>query len=104
MRRRQALSLLAASPALAQAQGATKKPPLPPMSAASAAAITELAGDIDLMREILAALHPGLLRYNAQIPIDTTMTSIKRSFAGAPDLTQRFLVLSRFLEMLKCGH
>jgi hypothetical protein len=74
------------------------------MSAASAAAITELAGDIDLMREILAALHPGLLRYNAQIQIDTTMTSIKRSFAGAQDLTQRFLVLSRFLAMLKCGH
>jgi Peptidase family S41 len=108
MRRRQALSLLAAGPALAQAQGAAKKPPAPPppppMSAASAAAITELAGDIDLMSETLAALHPGLLRYNAQIQIDTTMTSIKRSFGSAPDLTQRYLVLSRFLAMLKCGH
>jgi hypothetical protein len=107
MQRRQALSLLAASPALAQAQSAAKKPPPPPpppMSAASAAAITELAGDIDLMAEALAALHPGLLRYNAQIQIDTTMTSIKRSFGSAPDLTQRFLVLSRFLAMLKCGH
>ncbi len=107
MRRRQALEFLAASPVLAQAQGTAKKPsapPTPPMSAASAAAITELGGDIDLMAETLAALHPGLLRYNAQIQIDTTMTSIKRSFGGAPDLTQRFLVLSRFLAMLKCGH
>ena len=107
MQRRQALSLFAASPMLAQAQGAAKKPPAPPpppMSAASAAAITELAGDVNLIAETLATLHPGLLRYNAQIQIDATMTSLKRSFAGAPDLTQRFLVLSRFLSMLKCGH
>ncbi len=103
MQRRQALSFFAASPLLAQAQGAAKKPP-PPMSAASAAAAMELAGDVDLMAETLTALHPGLLRYNAQIQIDTTMTSIRRSFAGAPDLTQRYLVLSRFLAMLKCGH
>jgi Peptidase family S41 len=104
MRRRQALSLFAASPLLAQAQSATKKPPAPPMSAASAAAMTELAGDVDLIAEALTTLHPGLLRYNAQIQIDATMTSLKRSFAGAPDLTQRYLVLSRFLAMLKCGH
>jgi Peptidase family S41 len=105
MQRRQALSLFAASPLLAQAQGAAKRPPPPPpMSAASAAAIAELAGDVDLIAETLSTLHPGLLRYNAQIQIDATMTSLKRSFAGAPDLTQRFLVLSRFLAMLKCGH
>ena len=58
----------------------------------------------NVIAETLSTLHPGLLRYNAQIQIDTTMTSIKRSFAGAPDLTQRFFVLSRFLAMLKCGH
>jgi hypothetical protein len=104
MRRRQALSLFAASPLWAQAQGAAKKPPAPPMSAASAAAVTELASDVDLIAETLTTLHPGLLRYNAQIQIDATMTSLKRSFAGAPDLTQRYLVLSRFLAMLKCGH
>ena len=107
MQRRQALSLFTASPMLAQAQGAAKKPPAPPppppMSAASAATIAELAGDVNLIAETLATLHPGLLRYNAQIQIDATMTSLKRSFAGAPDLTQRFLVLSRFLSMLKCG-
>jgi hypothetical protein len=82
MRRRQALGFFAASPVLAQAQNAVKKPPAPPappMSAASAAAIAELASDMDLMAETLATLHPGLLRYNAQIQIDTTMTSIWRS-------------------------
>ena len=37
--------------------------------------VAELAADVDLMAETMATLHPGLLRYNAQIQIDTTMTS-----------------------------
>jgi Peptidase family S41 len=102
MKRRQALALLASSPAWAQT---TKKkaPPQPPPSAAALAAAAELNADIDLAREILSALHPGLLRYNSQLQIDAGTTSLKRGFAGAPDLAQRYLVLSRFLATLKCG-
>ncbi len=103
MKRRHAVSWLAAAPMLSRAQ--TKpKTPVPPPSAASAAAVAGLGADIDLVREILAALHPGLLRYNSQLQIDASMVSLKRGFASAPDLTQRYLVLSRFLAMLKCGH
>ena len=103
MDRRHALTLIAAAPALSQAQNKPKAP-LPPPSAASAAAAASLGADIDLTREILAALHPGLLRYNSPLQIDASMGSLKRSFASAPNLTQRYLVLSRFLAMLKCGH
>ncbi len=100
------MSLIAAMPALSSHAQPKKpaKPLTPPPSAASAAAAVELAGDIDLTREILATLHPGLLRYNSPLQIDATMASVKRSFAGAPDLAQRYLVLSRFLATLKCGH
>ncbi len=101
------MSLIAAVPALSShAQPKQPAKPLapPPPSAASAAAAVELAGDVDLTREILATLHPGLLRYNSPLQIDATMASVKRSFAGAPDLAQRYLVLSRFLATLKCGH
>ncbi len=99
------MTLFAAAPALAGAQQKRPvKPPLPPPTAASAAATADLSADIDLTREILAALHPGLLRYNSQMQIDAVMASLKRSFASAPDLTQRYLVLSRFLATLKCGH
>ena len=103
MKRRHALSWLAAAPVLSQAQSKAKAP-LPPPTAASTAAAADLGADIDLTREILAALHPGLLRYNSPLQIDASMVSLKRSFATAPDLTQRYLVLSRFLAMLKCGH
>jgi Peptidase family S41 len=106
MKRRQALTLVASAPVLAHAQSKPAKPkaPLPPPTAASAAAAADLGSDIDLTRDILATLHPGLLRYNSPLQIDATMVSLKRSFASAPDLTQRYLVLSRFLAMLKCGH
>jgi Peptidase family S41 len=103
MKRRCAFTWLVAAPLLSRAQSKPKAP-LPPPTAASAAAVAELGADIDLTREILLALHPGLLRYNSPLQIDASMVSLKRSFASAPDLTQRYLVLSRFLAMLKCGH
>lgn len=103
MKRRQALALLAATSGPAWAQQ-RKPPPAPPPTAAELAAAAELSADIDLAAECLAMLHPGLLRYNSQLQIDAGMTSLKRAFASAPDLTQRYLVLSRFLATLKCGH
>jgi hypothetical protein len=103
MKRRHAVTLMASAPLLAQAQSKAK-PPLPAPTAASAAAVADLGADIDITREVLATLHPGLLRYNSLLQIDASMVSLKRSFASAPDLTQRYLVLSRFLAMLKCGH
>lgn len=109
MKRRHALTLIASTPVLAPAlsqaqQKKPAKPPAPPPTAASAAAYADLGADIDLTREILATMHPGLLRYNSPLQLEASMVSLKRSFASAPDLTQRYLVLSRFLAMLKCGH
>jgi hypothetical protein len=102
MKRRQALALLAAAgPTWAQTR---KPPPAPPPTSAELAAAAELSADIDLAAECLATLHPGLLRYNSPLQINAGMTSLKRAFATAPDLTQRYLVLSRFLATLKCGH
>jgi hypothetical protein len=97
MKRRHALSFLAVSPWAARAQ----QPAAP--SAASLAAATELAGDVELIRDILTTLHPGLLRYNSQLQFDAAMAPFRRAFTTAPDLGQRFLALSRFLVMLKCG-
>lgn len=105
MKRRHALSLIAAAPALTHAQPKKPSKPLaPPPSAASVAAAAEFSADIDLTREILTTLHPGLLRYNSLMQIDAVMASLRRSFASAPDLAQRYLVLSRFLATIKCGH
>jgi Peptidase family S41 len=124
MKRRHALGWLAAWSALVKAQVAqaqstrapsaqAKKqnaaaaasppaPPAPPPSSSASAA--DLGADIELVRETLNTLHPGVLRYNSQLQIDASMTALKRAFVSAPDSAQRFLVLSRFLAMLKCGH
>ena len=97
MKRRHALSFLAVSPWAARAQ----QPAAP--STASLAAAAELGADVELIREILTTLHPGLLRYNSQLQFDAAMAPFRRAFTTAPDLAQRFLALSRFLAMLKCG-
>jgi hypothetical protein len=81
---------------------AAKAPP-PPPTAAELAAAAEMGADIDIAREVLAALHPGLLRYNSQLQIDAGMVSLKRAFSQPGDVAQRYLLLSRFLASLRCG-
>jgi Peptidase family S41 len=89
MKRRLALRLIAAAPALARAQ------------TPSAA---DLGADIEILRECVTTLHPGLLRYNTPAQIEASLATLQNSFTTAPDLAQRFLALSRFLTTLKCGH
>jgi hypothetical protein len=108
MKRRRALSVLASVPWCAQAQQprARVKPPVAPSapSAASLAVAEAMAGDVELIREILATLHPGQLRYNSPLQLDAAMAPFRRAYTAAPDVAQRYLALSRFLAMLKCGH
>jgi hypothetical protein len=89
MDRRQLLAALAATPLLphlARAQGAPS-----------------LAGDIDILRRALV-LHPGLYRYNTPRAIDARITRLSSDFAAAPTLEARYLLLSRFLATIRCGH
>jgi hypothetical protein len=103
MRRRQALASVLLAPAAlpVAAQTPPSAPPAP--TAAQMAAAAELGADIDIAGEILRELHPGLLRYASQLQVDASMAALKRAFISAPDLAQRYLVLSRFLASLKCG-
>jgi len=91
MRRRNALQLVAAAPWLAFAPSTRATAP-------------DLAGDIDLLGEVVQTLHPGLLRYNTAAQIDGGLVALKREFVAAPDLASRYLALSRFLATLQCGH
>ncbi|HEV7233601.1 MAG TPA: S41 family peptidase [Sphingorhabdus sp.] len=73
--------------------------PVPVRSAAQAA-----ANDVALLREILTALHAGLYRYASPSDIDAALDRLERQWAAAPDLAARYLDLSRFLAMIRCGH
>jgi hypothetical protein len=79
----------------------------------SARAATPLSpypgGDIALLRQAYTAMHPGLLRYNSTAEIDARFDRLQRDFdkpgaSGAGDLASRYLVLSRFLATIRCGH
>ena len=60
--------------------------------------------DIALVREILTALHPGLYRYSSPAEIGLALTRLEQQWTAQPDLASRYLNLSRFLAMIKCGH
>jgi hypothetical protein len=73
-------------------------------NAARAATTASAPSDIALVREIVTTLHPGLYRYNSPKTIDQALTKLERMWSDLPDLSSRYLHLSRFLATIKCGH
>ncbi|WP_373474148.1 S41 family peptidase [Sphingorhabdus lacus] len=73
-------------------------------SAARAATTASAPSDIALVREIVTTLHPGLYRYNSPKTIDQALSKLERMWSDLPDLSSRYLHLSRFLATIKCGH
>lgn len=71
--------------------------------AADAPSATDLRGDIAILGEALS-LHPGLYRYNTPAQIDARITQLEYAFVAAPGLAERYLILSRFLATIRCGH
>lgn len=71
--------------------------------AADAPTRADLAGDVDIMRQALA-LHPGLYRYNSPRQVDAALAALRSRFAAAPTQAKRYLLLSRFQSMIRCGH
>lgn len=59
--------------------------------------------DIAIIREALA-LHPGLYRYQSPREHDARMAALASDYADAPDPASRYLILTRFLAAIRCGH
>lgn len=59
--------------------------------------------DITIVREALK-LHPGLYRYQSPREHDDRLAMLTNDFAAAPDAAARYLVLTRFLAAIRCGH
>lgn len=77
------------------------------LAARSASADTptpgDLADDIAIMRDALA-LHPGLHRYADPAQVEARLARLKAAFAASRSLEERYLLLSRFLATIRCGH
>lgn len=49
-------------------------------------------------------MHPGLHRYSSPRQIDAALTALAPRFAAASTRAERYLLLSRFLSGIRCGH
>lgn len=71
---------------------------LPRIAAAQAS-----GDDIEIVRTALT-LHPGLFRYQSPREHEERLSRLGRDYAAAPDTATRYLLLSRFLAAIRCGH
>lgn len=62
-----------------------------------------LAEDVRILREALK-LHPGLYRYASPGQIEDRLERFDRAFTSASSIDRRYLILSRFLASIRCGH
>ncbi len=68
------------------------------------ASAKDLSADAAIVGQALLALHPGLYRYNSVEEFAKKLTLFEQDFVQAADLSRRYLVLSKFLAGIQCGH
>ncbi|MFZ4606057.1 MAG: S41 family peptidase [Caulobacter sp.] len=64
----------------------------------------DMRGDVAILREAYGALHPGLHRYATPEAIEAGYRRLARRLLAADSIADRFLALTRFAAMVKCGH
>ncbi len=67
------------------------------------ASAADLTGDIAILRQALT-LHPGLYRYNSPRAMAARIDRLALDFPSAATTEARYLLLSRFLATIRCGH
>ncbi len=63
----------------------------------------EYRQDAEIVRRALA-LHPGLYRYQTPRQFEARMRRFEADYVAAANLDERFLILSRFMAAIRCGH
>lgn len=59
--------------------------------------------DAEVLRQAME-IHPGALRYLNPAVLANALDDCLKQLTASPSLAQRYLVLSRFLAKLRCGH
>lgn len=71
--------------------------------AADTPSAADLRDDVAILRAALT-LHPGLYRYSTPLQLDARLAQFETAFIAATSLETRYLLLSRLLATLRCGH
>ncbi len=65
---------------------------------------SNLLEDVDVLRRVYEAAHPGLYRYNTKAQMEGHFAALRDEFARDRTLTEAYLAFSQFLAKLQCGH
>jgi hypothetical protein len=60
--------------------------------------------DVAILRSAYGQLHPGLYRYSTPDETNVRFDALERAFGEAGSDAARYIVLSRFLATIRCGH
>ena len=63
-----------------------------------------LHADIDLLQQIYETLHPGLYRYLSPAEFKSHCANLKTALTRPSALGRQYLVLSKLLASIRCGH
>lgn len=64
----------------------------------------KLLEDVDILRRIYEAAHPGLYRYNTKAQVDGHFAALRAEFVRDRTRAEAYVAFSRFLAKVKCGH
>ncbi|MBX7133320.1 MAG: hypothetical protein K1X67_11650 [Fimbriimonadaceae bacterium] len=64
----------------------------------------QLQADLQVMKRVMTALHPGLTRYLTPTQLDEQWAKLGRLFEKPLNAREVYLSLSRFTGSLRCGH
>jgi hypothetical protein len=78
---------------------ASAQPAAPPKLSSA-----DLLEDVDVLRRVYEAAHPGLYRYNTKADSDRHFADLRAVFARDRTLAEAYVAFSQFLAKVRCGH
>lgn len=64
----------------------------------------KLRADLQVLRNALVTVHPGLYRYQSPAQIEAEFAGLERRFSKGATQAEVFLALSRLTAKIRCGH
>ncbi|MEP7268230.1 MAG: hypothetical protein ABI844_11440 [Saprospiraceae bacterium] len=66
--------------------------------------VDELQQDFQVLKTVLKNYHPGLIRFEDSITVESHFTALQNELNREMSSTELYILLSKFTAKLKCGH
>ena len=64
----------------------------------------QIEEDIDVLRDVLVSLHPGLYDYQSKKDFESELIALERNMKADPTLVSSFKLISEFVAKISCSH